>query len=87
MKLNYNYDDDGVFTCTSIARKDPLETKRSGADVFLLPRNATHVIPPSCPDGYYLKWDTRTAAWEVIEIPRDDVEHEDGHDSDGGEYE
>jgi len=51
MKI-YHYDDDGIFTHESEARKSPLEN-----DVFLIPAKATDLEPIQVEDGQVQIWD------------------------------
>lgn len=66
MPTVYHYDDQGVFVGSTEARKDPLESIKQGADVFLLPAYATFVSPPegTLPENNKYRW---TGSWEVVE--------------------
>ena len=47
---------------------DPIATKRTGKDVYLLPANATYEIPLEEKDGFYVVWNG--SVWEYQEIPQ-----------------
>ena len=47
---------------------DPLETKKAGKPVYLLPADSTFTEPLTAKDGYAVCWDG--AAWEYIEDHR-----------------
>lgn len=57
-----------VYTNSFDARKDPLESKLQGKDVWLLPANATFVVPPEMPSGYTCIWQDNT--WVLVEDHR-----------------
>ena len=60
MKI-YNYNDQGYFTNENIADESPLEP-----GVFLLPRNATTVIPIKFKEGFLRKFDGKIWVYEVL---------------------
>jgi len=66
MKAVYNYNDSGFFTNISEARLDNLETIAQMKAVYLLPRNATFIQPPSHSMKHYVKW--LGTKWKVYEF-------------------
>lgn len=44
----YNYDKNGVFTCSTVAKLDPKESAMAKKEMFLVPANATLKKPPAC---------------------------------------
>ena len=59
----YSYDDKtGEYMGKYPAQRDKLETKARGADVWLLPANATFLPPPFAADGTVPFWNG--TAWE-----------------------
>ena len=61
-KIVSQLDESGVFISPVVADESPLEQ-----GVFLIPRNAVDVTPPSIPDGYFAKWNG--AEFEILPIP------------------
>ena len=65
----YSYDDKtGEYMGKYPAQRDKLETKARGADVWLLPANATFLPPPFAADGTVPFWNG--TAWELKEDNR-----------------
>ena len=65
----YSYDAiTKVYINSFDARKDPLESKLQGKEVWLLPANATFTIPPEMPSGYTCLWQDNT--WVLVEDHR-----------------
>lgn len=63
----YGYDDAGVFTRAETCSPDPLESELAGKAVWLLPANATFMIPP-VEAGKVSVWNGTT--WELKEDNR-----------------
>lgn len=51
-----------------LAQLDPLESKKQGREIWLLPKNATFTAPPEEKDGFARVWNG--TAWEYIEDRR-----------------
>lgn len=65
----YKYDEETKeYIGTEPALLDPLETEQQGKDVYLLPANATFILPTEPPDGYVNVWNG--SAWEQVEDNR-----------------
>jgi len=65
----YNYHPEtGEYLGGGVAALDPLETRKAGLDVFLLPANATTTEPPEPGDFQWPVW--TGAAWELTEDHR-----------------
>lgn len=56
------------YAGTGTAQPDPLESKKQGRHVFLLPANATFAAPPAEKDGFEIVWNG--TAWEYVEDNR-----------------
>lgn len=65
MKI-YNYDDNGFFIGSSEADESPLEQ-----GVFLVPRNATEIVPPAIGDGQAVKFEN--GCWIVVEASKEEL--------------
>lgn len=71
----YKYDSEnkryvGEVNC----QLDPMATKRTGEDMYLLPANSTYEIPLEAKEGFYVVWNG--SAWEYQEIPQPEPEPE-----------
>lgn len=66
MKI-YHHDSDGLFFGVSVARLDPLETKKQKKPVHLLPANATFTAPPEIPEGKLARW--TGVVWLLEDVP------------------
>lgn len=65
----YSYsEENNEYTGGGIAQSDPLESKKQGHEVWLLPANATFTAPPEKKDGFAAVWNG--TAWEYIEDRR-----------------
>ena len=56
------------YISTEQAMLDPLETKKQGKNIYLLPANATFTAPTEPQDGYVNVWNG--TAWEQVEDNR-----------------
>ena len=63
----YKYDENGLYIGVVDCQIDPLETRKKGETVYLLPRNATYTKPPKAKEGFNIVWNG--SAWEYAEIP------------------
>ena len=67
--IYYSYTaDTSEFIGQGTAQPDPLESKKQGKEVFLLPRNATFTPLPEEKDGFARCWNGM--AWEYVEDNR-----------------
>lgn len=65
----YKYDEKTKeYIRTEEAQLDPLETKKQGTNVYLLPANATFTEPTEAQEGYVNVWNGE--AWEQVEDNR-----------------
>lgn len=65
----YKYDNDTKeYIATETARLDPLETKKQGKNIYLLPANATFTAPPDGREGFSCIWDGES--WQEVEDHR-----------------
>lgn len=53
---------------TEAAQLDPLETKKAGKNIYLLPANATFTAPPAEKEGFAMVWNGAT--WQEVEDHR-----------------
>lgn len=63
----YKYDSDFYYAGQQECQIDPLESKKQGHPVYLLPANCTWKEPLNEKEGYKIKWNGE--AWEYEEIP------------------
>lgn len=63
----YKYDSDFYYAGQQDCQIDPLESKKQGHPVYLLPANCTWKEPLNEKEGYKIKWNGE--AWEYEEIP------------------
>ena len=63
----YKYDSDFYCAGQQDCQIDPLESKKQGHPVYLLPANCTWAEPLTDKEGYKVKWNGE--AWEYEEIP------------------
>ncbi len=63
----YRYDENNYFAGQQECQLDPLESKKQGHPVYLLPANCTWQEPLTEQEGYKIKWNGE--AWEYEEIP------------------
>lgn len=66
--IAYGYDDNGYYTGEKTCQVDPLESKRKGEFVYLLPANATWDKPLDEKEGYRVRF--VDGAWIYEEIPQ-----------------
>lgn len=66
--IAYGYDDNGYYTGEKTCQIDPLESKRKGEFVYLLPANATWDEPLPEKEGYRVRF--VDGAWIYEEIPQ-----------------
>lgn len=66
----YHYDENKIFLGSSEAQLDPLELRRKGKQVFLIPRNATAIKPPAPVPGKEAKFISEEAGWQLQDIPK-----------------
>ena len=65
----YKYNEDTKeYISTEQAMIDPLETKKQGKNIYLLPANATFTAPTEAQEGYVNVWNGE--AWEQVEDNR-----------------
>ena len=65
----YKYNEDTKeYISTEQAMIDPLETKKQGKNIYLLPANATFTAPTEAQEGYVNVWNG--TAWEQVEDNR-----------------
>lgn len=74
--LAYRYNDQKIYDGEINCQLDPLETKKQGKDVYLLPANSTFQVPPPEKDGFWIVFNGTD--WEYIEINPDDDDEETG---------
>lgn len=68
MKKAYRYNGTTkIYEGEVICQLDPLETKESGKDIWLIPANSTLTIPLKEKDGYNVVWNGES--WEYDKIP------------------
>ena len=66
--IAYAYNDDRQFIGTVSCQKDPVRSKKSGSDVYLIPANATSIQPPVYDAEKEIPvWNG--TEWEIQELP------------------
>lgn len=63
----YKYDENKYYAGQQECQIDPLESKKQGHPVYLLPADCTWAEPLNEKEGYKIKWNGE--AWEHEEIP------------------
>lgn len=63
----YKYDENKYYAGQQECQIDPLESKKQGYPVYLLPADCTWAEPLTDKEGYKIKWNGE--AWEYEEIP------------------
>lgn len=63
--IAYRYNEQGIYVGQEEAFIDPLESKKAGKDIFVLPADCTFTAPLANKDGYVQKWNG--VAWEYVE--------------------
>lgn len=57
MPVAYGYDSETKkYTGEMQCQRDPLESEMAGHDIFLMPGNATDVVPPEEKEGFDIVW-------------------------------
>lgn len=64
----YIYDSDKKYIGTRQAQLNPIQTKKQGKEIYLMPANSTTIEPPEFKDGYEIIWNGSN--WEYQEIPK-----------------
>lgn len=63
--IAYRFDDQNIYIGQEEAFIDPLESKKAGKDIYVLPENCTFAKPFPDKDGYVQKWNG--TLWEFVE--------------------
>lgn len=72
--IAYGYDNNGIYTGPVNCQIDPLESKKAGETIYLLPASATLAEPPEYNrETQKAVWDG--AAWSVEDIPKSQEEN------------
>lgn len=66
--LVYMYNNDKNFIGSRMAQIDPVQTKKQGKEIYLMPANATTVSPMASKDGFNIVWNG--LSWEYQEITK-----------------
>ncbi len=67
----YGYDSETKkYTGKVQCQRDPLESEMAGHDIFLMPGNATDVVPPEETEGFDIIWDGTT--WNYQEKKKEE---------------
>ena len=70
----YQYNDENLYIGEIEAQIDPLESEKSGQDIYILPENSTWKKPPKEKEGFLIKWNGEK--WVQDEIPQPETEQE-----------
>lgn len=70
----YGYNDNGYYTSEKECQKDPLESKKAGEDVWLLPAKATFEKPLDPKEGFRVKFVDGKWEYELIPEPEPELE-------------
>lgn len=65
--IAYSYDDKFMYIGVQMCQRDPIASAKAGKEIYLLPAQCTHAVPPEPKDGYNIVWGGE--AWEYQEIP------------------
>lgn len=65
--ISYEYDEQMEYKGEKVCQLDPLESKKAGKEVYLLPANCTFEKPPQEKEGYKIVWNGKK--WDYVEIP------------------
>lgn len=65
----YKYDANGKYIGRVECQLDPLETKKAGKEIYLIPANSTTIEPPPEKSGYDIMWKGTAWAYEKIPVP------------------
>ena len=72
----YKYDENFYFAGQQECQLDPLESKKQGHSVYLLPANCTWQEPLTEKEGYKIKWNGEAWEYELIPIREEEKPHE-----------
>ena len=67
--IAYRYDDKFMYVGVQMCQRDPIASAKAGKEIYLLPAQCTHAVPPEPKDGYNIVWGGE--AWEYQEIPKE----------------
>ena len=65
--IAYRYDNNFMYVGVQMCQRDPIASAKAGKEIYLLPAQCTHAVPPEPKDGYNIVWSGE--AWEYQEIP------------------
>ena len=65
--IAYRYDDKFMYVGVQPCQRDPIASAKAGNEIYLLPAQCSHTVPPVPMDGYNIVWSGE--AWEYQEIP------------------
>lgn len=65
--IAYRYDDKFMYVGVQPCQRDPIASAKAGKEIYLLPAQCTHTVPPEPKNGYNIVWGGE--AWEYQEIP------------------
>ena len=65
----YKYDENKYYAGKQECQLDPLESKKQGHSVYLLPANCTWQEPLTEKEGYKVKWNGNDWEYELIPVP------------------
>lgn len=66
--IAYGYDEKGFYTGEKNCQLDPIESRKAGSEIWLLPANATWEKPLSDKEGFNVKF--QDGSWIYEEIPQ-----------------
>lgn len=72
MEKAYHYDEKGYYTGEINRQLDPLESKKAGHPIYLLPASSTLVEPLAAKEGFKIKWNADASAWEYEEEKKEE---------------
>ena len=76
MEKAYHYDEKGYYTGEINRQIDPLESKKAGHPIYLLPASSTLVEPLAVKEGFKIKWNADASAWEYEEEKKEEPAEE-----------
>ena len=50
--IAYRYDDKFLYVGVQMCQRDPIASAKAGKEIYLLPAQCTHAVPPEPKDGY-----------------------------------
>lgn len=65
--IAYRYDDKFMYVGVQMCQRDPIASAKAGKEIYLLPAQCTHAVPPEPKEGFNIVWTGE--AWEYQEIP------------------